>query len=80
VYDESSTGPPSHEVKTQVYRPRGASAVPFPPELPSKLPPPPTPQPSGARTSALIAVFLVLLAGLAAAAYVNMDYLLEKLG
>jgi serine/threonine-protein kinase len=81
VYDESSTGPPSHEVKTQVYRPRGASAMPFPPELPSQLPPQATtPQPSGARTSVLIAVFLVLLAGLAAAAYMNMDYLLERLG
>jgi serine/threonine-protein kinase len=66
IYDESSTGPPSHEVKTQIYRPRGASAMPFPPELPSQVPPQPAPpapapQPSNAKTYALITGVLILL-------------------
>jgi len=68
MYDESSTGPSSQEMKTQVYQSRSASAMPFPPDLPGATPTPPPQSSVAPGSSRLPLIALGILAIIAALA------------
>jgi serine/threonine-protein kinase len=87
IVDESSTGPSSADVQTQVYRPRSPNAVALPSELPSSarapaptpMPPPPEAeptaedQPGDARSYLLGAAILVIVVAGAVAVLTALD-------